>query len=91
MIEQVLAEIRAAEEKAALIIEEANAKAKEIAQNSAAECDALRAEINAEIKLAVKEILAEAEKEAELEAAEAQKNVRGAGEWIAENIIKGKI
>lgn len=50
--------------------------------------------------------MAEAEKEAELEAAEAQKkaeaaaqelvrnaqkNVRGAGEWIAENIIKGKI
>ena len=75
MIEQVLAEIRAAEEKAALIIEEANAKAKEIAQNSAAEC--------------------EAQKKAEAAAQElvrnAQKNVRGAGEWIAENIIKGKI
>lgn len=105
MIEQVLAEIAAAERRAEEIIEQANVAAREISLSTAAECDALRFEADEEIKSAVKLIMAEAQEIADKEAAEAakeaelnaqaliraaEKNVRSAGEWIAENIIKGK-
>ena len=73
--------------------------------STVSECDALRAAANEEIKNIVKQILTEAEKKAEAEAAaiakesearaqtlvrEADRNVRSAGEWSADMIIKGK-
>lgn len=106
MIEEVLAEIAAAEEQAAQIIADAQNKAREIDRSATAESEALTATLSEETKRAVREILAAAEHAAEAEAAAdaqkaqaaaqnllraAEKNVRGAGEWLAEQLTKGRI
>ncbi|MDE6398082.1 MAG: hypothetical protein K2L51_02060 [Clostridiales bacterium] len=106
MIEEVLAEITAAEEKAAQILVDAQSRAREISLAGAVEAEAVRAEFAIETKRAVKEILDRAEceadkqaqaaqKEAEVAAREliraAEKNVRSTGEWLFERLTRGKI
>lgn len=106
MIEEVLAEIAAAEEKAAQIVADAQNEARTVSLSAATEADALRADYAIATKQAVQRILAEATEQAEREAQAAQKeaeseaqnavraaerNVRGAGEWLFDKLTRGKI
>ncbi|MCI8458135.1 MAG: hypothetical protein HFE46_00490 [Clostridia bacterium] len=106
MIEDVLSDIRAAEERAARIIADAQNRARDIALSSAAAADAVRAEFAIETKRAVGEIMAaaQAKAEKESEAAEkqaqaaaqnvlraAERNVRGTGEWLFDRLTRGRI
>lgn len=105
MIEEVLNEINAAEERAAQILAEARQSARDIALSIVSESEAVRAEFSEETKRLVKQITDTAQadaakaaaasaKEAELAAQalvrNAEKNVRSVGEWLAEQLIKGK-
>lgn len=104
MIEEVLNEINAAEERAAQILAEARQSARDIALSIVSESEAVRAEFSEETKRLVKQITDTAQadavkaaaasaKEAELAQAlvkNAEKNVRSVGEWLAEQLIKGK-
>ena len=105
MIEEVLNEINAAEERAAQILAEARQSARDIALSIVSESAAVRAEFSEETKRLVKQITDTAQadavkaaaasaKEAELAAQalvrNAEKNVRSVGEWLAEQLIKGK-
>lgn len=106
MIEEVLAEIAAAEEKAAQILADARQSAREISLSVATQSDAIRAEFSEETKKTVREIASDAQAKASAEAAtaahnaelaaaalvkNAERNVRSVGEWLADMIIKGKI
>ncbi len=105
MIEDVLAEITAAEARAAQIVADAQSAAREISRASAAQADSIRTDYALQTKQMVKEILAAAESDAKKRASEAEKsaaaeaqalvraaekNVRAAGEWLAEQLVKGK-
>ncbi len=105
MIEEVLNEINAAEEKAAQILADARQSARDIALSVVSESEAVRAEFAEETKRLTKRIIEEAQalatreaaasaKEAELAAQAlvrgAEKNVRSVGEWLADKLIKGK-
>ena len=106
MIEDVLSEISAAEQKAAQIVADAQARARDISLSAAVAGDGVRAEFAIETKRAVKEIMDGAAKQAQKEAEAAQKdaassaqnlmrsaekNVRSTGEWLFERLTRGKI
>ena len=105
MIEEVLNEIAEAEAKAAEIIAAARETAKQISLSTAVESEKIKAEFVAETKRAVAEIKAAAEATAQAEADKiskkatddaqqlvrsAERNVRAAGEWLAEKIKPNK-
>lgn len=105
MIEEVIAEIKEAENKAAQIIAEAKQSARDISLSAAGKSEQIRAKMTEETKAAVKAIMADAEKQADKasdhakkeaeqsakdKARAAEKNVRAVGEWLSDLLVKGK-
>ena len=105
MIEEVLAQIAAAEEKAAQKVEDAKVTAREISRVSLEEAEKLRGDFAADTKKKTAAILAEANATADKREAEAaraaessyreilasaDKNMRSTAEWLADMLVKGK-
>ena len=104
MINEVITEILKAESKAEQIIEEANARALEISEQSGNECAKILADVQERIKATRQTLKAESEKMAECAyndiinaqktecdklRAEKQEKISQAGEYIFRSILNG--